>query len=52
MKPCWRLHCGTASACPTAAATGLAVQAVLAALMELEFAGAAVDNGGGRYTAA
>ena len=34
------------------AATGLAVQAVLAALMELEFAGAAVDNGGGRYTAA
>ena len=35
-----------------AAATGLAVQAVLAALMELEFAGAAVDNGGGRYTAA
>lgn len=29
-----------------AAATGLAVQAVLAALMELEFAGAAVDNGG------
>ena len=35
-----------------AAATGLAVQAVLAALMELEFSGAAVDNGGGRYTAA
>ena len=35
-----------------AAATGLAVQVVLAALMELEFAGAAVDNGGGRYTAA
>ena len=35
-----------------AASTGLAVQAVLAALMELEFAGAAVDNGGGRYTAA
>lgn len=34
-----------------AAATGLAVQAVLAALMELEFSGAAVDNGGGRYTA-
>lgn len=30
-----------------AAATGLAVQAVLAALMELEFAGAAVDNGRG-----